>query len=156
METLHALLPKNEFSRLLLQTKIQDEVGDTGLFRLSYFRWVWEPASEGEVMVATKVDDTGIYISLWAVGGNASRMEEAKEVMWRAFHRVWYRRLSKEAAKYYCAKSEAMAKTCLGREDLIKDKEAIEDCLMRSQRSTWWEWTDGSRLYFWRWPECWR
>jgi hypothetical protein len=75
--------------------------------------------------------------------------------MRQAFHRVWYRRLSKEAAKYYRAKSESVAKTCSGREDLIKDKEAIEDCLMRSRRSTWWEWTDGSRLYFWRWPECW-
>jgi hypothetical protein len=81
METLHALLPKNEFSRLLLQTKIQDEVGDTGLFRFSYFRWVWEPASDGEVTVATKADDAGIGRSLWAVGGNASGMEEAREVM---------------------------------------------------------------------------
>jgi hypothetical protein len=90
------------------------------------------------------------------IGGNASGMEEAREVMRRAFHRVWYRRLSKEATKYYRAKSEAMAKTCLGRDDLIKDKEAIEDRLMRSRRSTWWEWIDDSRLYFWRWPECWR
>jgi hypothetical protein len=28
------------------------------------------------------------------------------------------------------------------------------DCLQRSRRSNWWEWSDGSRPYFWRWtPE---
>jgi hypothetical protein len=40
--------------------------------------------------------------------------------------------------------------------DLCTDEEAITDCLLRSKRSDWWNWSDGSRLYFWRWPECWQ
>jgi len=34
-----------------------------------------------------------------------------------------------------------------------RDWDASMDCLRRSRRSTWWEWSDGSRPYFWRWPE---
>jgi hypothetical protein len=34
-----------------------------------------------------------------------------------------------------------------------RDWDAGMDCLRRSRRSTWWEWSDGSRPYFWRWPE---
>jgi hypothetical protein len=150
------LLPHNEFSRLLLQTKIQEEVGDTGLFRLSYFRWVWEPASEGEVTVATKADDAGINRSLWAAGGDSSGMEEARELIRRVLHRAWYRRLEEEAKNYYRARLALARQDGVRKSDLDKDKEAIDDCLMRSRRSTWWDWGDGSRLYFWRWLECWQ
>ena len=33
------------------------------------------------------------------------------------------------------------------------DREMGLDALLRSSRATWWEWTDGSTLYFWRWPK---
>lgn len=33
-----------------------------------------------------------------------------------------------------------------------RDWEAGMDCLRRSRGADWWEWSDGSRLYYWRWP----
>jgi hypothetical protein len=50
----------NELSQLILRTQAFKEIGDTGLFRLSYFRWVWEPQSLNEISVATKADDAGV------------------------------------------------------------------------------------------------
>jgi hypothetical protein len=51
----------NNVSQLLLQTRALEEVGDTGLFRLFYFRWVCEPQSPNEVSVASaKADDAGV------------------------------------------------------------------------------------------------
>ena len=34
--------------------------------------------------------------------------------------------------------------------------EAICDCLERAAGSTFWDWEDGSRLFFWRWGEWWK
>jgi hypothetical protein len=115
-------LPDNDLSTLLLQTKAQHEVGETGLFRLSYFRWVWEPTSEGEVTVATKADGAGIDKSLWAVGDEAPRMEEARETMRRAFHRAWYNRLWKEAMEYYRCREALPQRGVIDAVELCKDE----------------------------------
>jgi hypothetical protein len=37
-------------------------------------------------------------------------------------------------------------------EDLLKDLESGAECIMRAMGADWWEWTAGSRLFFWRWP----
>jgi hypothetical protein len=42
-----------------------------------------------------------------------------------------------------------------GAEQLSRNREVIADCITRTANSTWWEWSDGSRLFFWRWPEAW-
>jgi hypothetical protein len=33
-----------------------------------------------------------------------------------------------------------------------KDWEAGRECIARYSNSNWWEWTEGSRPQFWRWP----
>jgi hypothetical protein len=33
-----------------------------------------------------------------------------------------------------------------------KDMAAAADCLRRAAGASWWDWDDGSRLFFWRWP----
>ncbi len=33
-----------------------------------------------------------------------------------------------------------------------KERDAGRDCLQRTGRADWWEWVDGSSLFFWRWP----
>jgi hypothetical protein len=33
---------------------------------------------------------------------------------------------------------------------------AVRDCVQRCAESTWWDWSDGSRLLFLRWPEVWQ
>ena len=35
----------------------------------------------------------------------------------------------------------------------MKDYEASRDCVHRAIRSNCWEWTSGSRIFIWRWPE---
>ena len=39
-------------------------------------------------------------------------------------------------------------------EHLYKDWNVGSDAVRRGVNSTWWEWTDGSTLNFWRWPRC--
>ncbi|KAG7340358.1 hypothetical protein IV203_023901 [Nitzschia inconspicua] len=36
------------------------------------------------------------------------------------------------------------------------DMEAGRDAICRAWKSTWWEWDDGSRPFYWRWPEWYR
>jgi hypothetical protein len=38
-------------------------------------------------------------------------------------------------------------------EDLVRDTEAGTDILYKICNSTWWNWTSGSTLIFWRWPK---
>ena len=37
--------------------------------------------------------------------------------------------------------------------ELFLDLEAGRDCLVRAGEADWWEWLDGSRPFFWRWPK---
>jgi len=41
-------------------------------------------------------------------------------------------------------------------DDLLKDLKAGLDCVERTARSDWWNWSDGSRILFWRWPKRYR
>ena len=41
-------------------------------------------------------------------------------------------------------------------DDLLKDLKAGLDCVERTARSDWWNWSDGSRILFWRWPQRYR
>jgi hypothetical protein len=116
---------------------------------------VWEPQSENEISVATKADDAGINKSLWAVGGDAPGMEESREKMRRFLHRVWYLRLWEEANSYLEWRKALKGAEKISENECHRDEVAIEDCLRRSRGSTWWEWADGSRLHYWRWPACW-
>jgi hypothetical protein len=37
-----------------------------------------------------------------------------------------------------------------------KDQVDIRECITRASNSNWWEWKDGSRLFFWRWYVLWK
>ena len=41
-------------------------------------------------------------------------------------------------------------------DDLAKDLKAGLDCVERAARPDWWNWSDGSRIMFWRWPRRYR
>jgi hypothetical protein len=138
-------------SSLLLHTDQMKQIGDTALFRLSYFRWVWEPQFGKQVSVASKADDAAIDTSIWAVGGDGPGLEVSRERLRRFLHRVWYANLRQEATNFLQGQKEIAPGA-----DYNKDVQAVQDCLLRAKRSSWWEWNDGSRLFFWRWPQCWR
>jgi len=56
---------------------------------------------------------------------------------WGPQYRAWIRRVM-----------EGM----LGRQEVQKDWLAGRECVARYSNSSWWEWPDGSRPHFWRWP----
>jgi hypothetical protein len=143
--------PTSDLSRLLVQTKGSTQIGETGLFRLSYFAWVWEPKTKDEVSTATKADDAEINRAIWAVGGEGTGLERKRETIRRFLHNQWYARLKIEAEAFLVVSKLESSDT-----EYRADSEAVAECLLRSKRSSWWEWLDGSRLYFWRWPKCWR
>ena len=125
-------------------------LGQTDLERMVYFGWVWEPQDVADkgVTVATKSDDAEVDLKLWAVGGDGAELEQARAVLRVFLLRRWSRSLCREACRWL-----------RGRDSLPSyqvDREAIVDCVTRCSNSTWWDWADGSRLLFWRWPPVWQ
>jgi hypothetical protein len=55
--------------------------------------WNWVVDTVGEERVATKADDAGVDLSLWAVGGEGTGMEAARQTLRNFLLRVWKRRL---------------------------------------------------------------
>lgn len=128
--------------------ELNSRVPGTQLERLAYFGWVWEPGDAAAVTVAARADGSGVDLSLWAVGGAAPHMEQARQTLRAWLHRTWMRRLYLEATRWLSTPEAAP--------EFVHNRAAIMDCLERALWSSWWEWTDGSRLAFWRWPPVWR
>jgi hypothetical protein len=122
---------------------VRDGGGDA-----DFLGWNWAADAIGEVRVATKSDDAEVDLSLWAVGGDAPGMEEARGVLRNFLLRIWKRRLTREVTQWLA--------TATAKDDLQANTEAARDCLQRSANSDWWDWSDGSRLMFWRWPLGWQ
>ena len=116
--------PSDETTLLLLQTKQAQQIGETGLFRLSHFTWVWEPQNVNEVSLATKADDAAINRDIWAVGGKAPGLEKKREVIRKCLHRVWYANLRREANAFLCQRKSTVLV-----EDYAVDLNAVVECL---------------------------
>jgi hypothetical protein len=119
----------------------------TGLERMAYFGWIWG-TSDAEGAVATRDDNAGVDLSLWAIGGGDTEMEERRACLRRFLFRCWIRRTCGEARQWVTGDSAKVGRR--------KNVEAIRDCTRRLANSDWWDWADGSRLLFWRWPLVWR
>lgn len=115
-----------------------------------YFGWHWDSEDGVNVSTAAKADDAEVDLSLWNVGGDEDGMEEARKVIRDALHSRWVRRLTIEAAGYFASQVYESPT------ERDRDREALLECIERCQNSTWWDWSDGSRLHFWRWPQVWR
>jgi hypothetical protein len=116
---------------------------------LSDFKgWNWAADSADDVRVAARADDAGVDLSLWAVGGDGPKMEGARDAIRSFMLAFWRRRLTREAC--------AWLRSVDDEEELAADTLAVRDCIARCSNATWWEWSDGSRLLFWRWPMAWR
>jgi hypothetical protein len=117
------------------------------LERMAYFGWVWE-AEDADTVVATRSDDAEVDLSLWSVGGEEEGMERHRESLRKFLFKYYLRRTCREAREWLRS-DEAKA-------ELSANREEIRDCVQRLANSTWWDWADGSRLLFWRWPANWR
>jgi hypothetical protein len=122
---------------------VRDGGGDN-----DFLGWNWVVDTAGEARVATKADDAGVDLSLWAIGGDEPEMELARQVLRGFLLRVWKRRLCKEIVRWLTTDD--------ARDEYQENLEAAQDCMRRCADAEWWEWSDGSRLLFWRWPVRWR
>jgi hypothetical protein len=114
--------------------------GKKSIERLDCFGWVWEPESINEVTVATKDDEARIDVSIWAVVGKGERMEKSRELLRSLFCRWWLRSLTLKASHWLAT---------YGQNEYEVNHSAIHECIVRACGSTWWDWPQGSRLFFW-------
>ena len=124
---------------------------DSPIERLVYFGWVWEPGDSVNVSTATKADDAEVNLGLWNVGGDGPGMERARSILRDWLHSRWRRATTRDAVRWLHNQGVVD-----GHEQWQRNRDAIADCVTRAANSTWWEWSDGSRLFFWRWPILWR
>jgi hypothetical protein len=108
-----------------------------------YFGWHWDSEDGVNVSTAAKADDAEVDLSLWNIGGDEDGMEEAWKVIWDALHLRWLQHLTIEAAGYFASQVYESPT------ERDRDREALLECIERCQNSTWWDWSDGSRLHFW-------
>jgi hypothetical protein len=55
---------------------VRDGGGDN-----DFLGWNWVVDTAGEARVATKADDAGVDLSLWAIGGDGPKMELARQIL---------------------------------------------------------------------------
>jgi len=114
---------------------------DSGILSTPFPGIVTEPADALNVSKAVKADAARIDTSLWNVGGDSLPARRSRRVMRNWFHGLWLKILKKEAWDW------------LAKHPDPRNEVAIKECIERAEGSTWFEWKDGSRLFFWRWPE---
>jgi len=93
---------------------------------------------------AARADDAAIHKDIWALPEETPQQKEARERLRCLGHKWWVHNLEREAYEWLAHNGNHQ-----------RDRVAIEDCLRRARRSDWWNWSDGSRLFFWRWKEWW-
>jgi hypothetical protein len=116
--------------------------------RMQFYGWDWGKADAVEGAVACRADDAQVDLALWAIGGEGERLEKARGAIRDFLHGCWRRGVCRDACRWL--------KTAAAAADLERNTHAARDCVKRCANSTWWEWSDGSRLLFWRWAEQWR
>lgn len=113
---------------------------------------------------ATKSDDAQVPEFLWndilVPDGNKTKLKALYHFR-RLGLRWWYRHLEREFLSWFRNEHKEVDLTTLLWNPRIKPSLSKEgnvnwaaglDCLRRARGSNWWEWTLGSRPFFWRWP----
>ena len=103
-----------------------------------------ERDTESKITAAT-VDDAEVNLSQWALPNETEKQAKARVVL-RRFAAKWWR--------YY---QEKLARKWIKRQIPSRfDVEAMEDCIRRIRETTYWTWSRGSRLHFYKFPQEWR
>jgi hypothetical protein len=104
---------------------------------------------------ATKNDDAEVPVALWDARLEAGLDPIVRERDWRRhlpiLRRFWlkrYKRLVLRSALDWIKGVEKQGMTVSP-----KAMDAIREGIYRIGHATWWEWTQGSTPFFWRWPE---
>jgi hypothetical protein len=112
---------------------------------------------------ATKSDDAAVPEFLWDRAISPSldpAIVASLGVIRKTAHRWWNRRLEREFFSWFRSEYPLVCIISLVCNNphhrnsvrVQRDWDAGMDCLRRSRGSNWWEWSDGSRPYYWRWP----
>lgn len=120
-----------------------------------------EDDPEDELLVAgylkaAKADDAAVDISLWdhflfrGMGVEYTPTKAQKMGRLRSFLLTrWKRNLILSFGRYRAAQ---YGENIRGSKEGLKDLECAREAIGRASSCTWWEWTCGSSLFFWRWP----
>ena len=99
---------------------------------------------------AAKADDAPIDFEMWAWPNETQRETMARDLLRLACHSFWRLKLLREAIHWLLFSPDSIPS-----ERAINIR-AIVDCITRAANSSFWEWLDGSRLFFWRWRWWWK
>jgi hypothetical protein len=67
-------------------------------------------------------------------------MEKSRELLRHLFFRWWLRNLTLEASHWLATH---------GQDEYEVNRSSIHECIVRAYGSTWWDWHQGSRLFYW-------
>jgi len=111
---------------------------------------------------ATKSDDAEVPLELWndhIVPDRDPVKISALDVIRKFALRWWNRNLERGFLEWFRAKYSVSIEpfvycTPASKSNKLATRDWVAgmDCLRRGRRSSWWEWSAGSRPFFWRWP----
>jgi hypothetical protein len=99
---------------------------------------------------AARADDAPIDFEIWTWPNETKSQTRARDLLRYACHSFWRLNLMREATHWLRTSPNAIPA------EIKINKAAIVDCLTRANNSTYWDWADGSRLFFWRWEHWWK
>lgn len=125
--------------------------------------WVFqmgEPTYDGNA-VATKSDDAEVRTQLWheqlvrglSKGNKVVSEEEvrrASDICRKYLLVLWKKRVERSFENWI------VSQQTLGIPVTPEEVVAGEDCCRRANGASWWNWEEGSRPFFWRWPSHYR
>jgi hypothetical protein len=99
---------------------------------------------------AARADDAPIDFEIWTWPNETKSQTRARDLLRYACHSFWRLNLMREATHWLRTSPNAIPA------EIKINKAAIVDCLTRANNSTYWDWADGSRLFFWPWEHWWK
>ena len=96
---------------------------------------------------AAQADDAEVDLAQWAEPSETPRIANARAVLRRFVVRWWAHHQEQQAMEWI--KSQ-------GHQQSEEDVKAISDCIRRAMGCTYWSWSRGSRIFFWKFPPEWR
>ena len=107
-------------------------------------------AIQSSHLKAVKADDAPIDFEIWRWPNESQQEQNARDLLRLSCHSFWRRNLTREAISWLVNSPNSIAS------ERKINVAAIIDCLTRTANSTFWDWSDGSTLLFWRWEHWWK
>jgi hypothetical protein len=108
-----------------------------------------------DAIVPTAIWDDRVWAGTWWSENKHHLYEERYgrgplDAIWELGLRVWQRNVRVSFIQYMKHAYGNLWATCRSGQ---RDREVGRDCLWRAIWCDWWDWSRGSTLFFWRWPQ---